>query len=95
MITLDDMIRSNGFQCWQSDNLGYDMYLSNPERKDRIEAAAEECADGSTHAEVIQDWRDYLEQSNLSRSEKFIIGKAINRYEKRHEKAGTLNDEIG
>lgn len=94
MNTLDTMIRSNEFLMWHSDLTGNSMYLDDPDRKDRIEAAAENSEDGSTHAEVIQDWRDFLDQSNYSRSEKFIIGKAIDRCEKRHEKAGTLNEQV-
>lgn len=34
-----------------------ELYLSDAERADRMDAAAEDGADGSTHAETIDDWR--------------------------------------
>ncbi len=95
MKTLNSMLCSNGFTSWQADNSGNGMWLSDEDRKERIEDAAEDQMDGSTHAEVIQDWRDYLDQSNYSDEEKESITKEIDECEKWHEQNGTLNDIIG
>jgi hypothetical protein len=38
------------------------LFLSDPDRADRIHEAAEDGADGSTYREHIQDFRDYAEE---------------------------------
>jgi hypothetical protein len=38
-----------------------DEWINDPDRMERCHTAAEHGADGSTHAEIIQDWRDFLE----------------------------------
>lgn len=60
--TIHDMLNSRGWDCFISDRLGNDLFLSDPDRAERIRAAAENGADGSTHAEHIDDLRDYVEQ---------------------------------
>lgn len=59
--TLDEMIRTIKYIDWLSDKLGNDLFLSDPERADRIYKYAEDGVDGSTHYEVLEDYRDYLE----------------------------------
>lgn len=54
------MLQSRGFQAFQESVLGNDLWLENPERAQRINEAAEHGSDGSTHAEMIKDWREYL-----------------------------------
>lgn len=58
---LREFIESQTFQAWDSDNRSpgsAGMILEDPERWNRIEDAAENGAEGSTHREIIQDWRD-------------------------------------
>lgn len=38
-----------------------DDWINDPDRMERCHEAAEHGCDGSTHAEVIQDWRDFLD----------------------------------
>ena len=37
-----------------------DDWINDPDRMERCHEAAEHGVEGSTHAEVIQDWRDFL-----------------------------------
>ena len=60
--TINELINSNAFQCFIENKLGNDLFLSDPDRADRIHEAAEDGADGSTHAEHIEDWLECLEQ---------------------------------
>jgi hypothetical protein len=62
--TTSALLEYNGqaFYQWQSERLGNDLFLSDPERADRIQDAAEHGADGSTHREHIQDFREYAEE---------------------------------
>ena len=60
---LADLYNSEYFQVWDSDNRSTGncgIILSDPDRFDRMYEAAENGAEGSTHAEIIQDWRDCL-----------------------------------
>ncbi len=58
---LDEMYNCSMYQGWISDRLGNDLFLSDPERADRIHKYAEDGSDGSTHGEVINDWDEFLE----------------------------------
>lgn len=60
--TLRDLYGSDAFQRFTESKLGNDLFISDPDRADRIRKAAEEGADGSTHAEHIEDWRECLKQ---------------------------------
>lgn len=57
---LSEMIRSSAFQSFQESRLGNDLFIDDPQRAERIHDAAENGCNGSTHGEVIQDWRDFL-----------------------------------
>jgi hypothetical protein len=50
------------FYRWQSERLGNELFISDPDRANRIWEAAEDGCDGSTHREHIQDFRDYAEE---------------------------------
>lgn len=52
------------------DKLGNGLFISDPDRANRILEAAEDGCDGSTHAEVIEDWREFaaILQSEASRA---------------------------
>jgi len=58
---LDEMIRSREYDDYIGDKLGNQLYLEDPDRADRRDKASEDGAEGSTHAEIIQDWRDFLD----------------------------------
>ena len=80
-----------------------ELYLSDPERAERMDSAAENGADGSTHQEVIDDWRkafsyfvrDRKGHHNLP--ERFIaaVEAYFDKTELWHELNGSLNQEIG
>ena len=58
--TIPEMLQSRDFQAFRESVLGSDLWFENPERAQRINKAAENGSDGSTHAEMIKDWRQYL-----------------------------------
>jgi hypothetical protein len=60
LTTLRDLYSSQGYEYFISDRLGNDLFINDPERADRIHEASKDGADGSTHYETINDWRDYL-----------------------------------
>lgn len=95
MKTIREMLESEDYESYIDSKLGNNLYINDPERAERISAYAERSADGSTHAEVIEDWRDYIASCDLSEEEKESILKEIDEVEARHEAAGTLNDIIG
>jgi len=75
------------------------MILSDPERFDRCYRAAEEGADGSTHGEVIEDWREAVdcaeENGALSEEEADSLREEIKDCEDWHIKNGSIDDEVG
>ena len=58
--SIPEMLQSRDFQAFQESTLGNDLWFENPERAQRLHEYAEHGSDGSTHAEMIEDWRDYL-----------------------------------
>lgn len=76
-----------------------DLCLSDPDRATRLWDAAEVGCDGSTHAEVIADWRRNAE--NAFRWDRRLpnvldaIELAILDVEAWHEANGSLDDEVG
>lgn len=95
--TLKEMYESNGYQSYIGDKLGNDLYINNPERAYRIHAADEDGCDGSTYAEGIGDWRDYLGtiEQYLTKEAIEAITSEIDECEQRHADAGTLDELIG
>jgi len=61
---LSDMIRSTEYEHFESDRLGNGLFISNLNRAERIHEYAENGSNGSTHEEIIDDWKDFL--NNLS-----------------------------
>jgi hypothetical protein len=55
--TIADLLALPGWDAWQESTLGNDLFLSDPDRADRIHEAAEDGCDGSYHSEIIWDWR--------------------------------------
>lgn len=93
--TLRDLYSSPGFQSFIADKLGNDLFINDPDRADRIHAAAENGCDGSTHAEVIEDWQEYLNLLDEEEADHRAIQEEIDACEEYHKNAGTLYDEIG
>jgi hypothetical protein len=103
---LDEMLRSRAFEMFQSDRLGSDLFLSDPERAERIHEYAESGSNGSTHAEVIEDWRDFLntlktidpefpdDGGEITEETLEAISAEIDKCEDWHEKNGSLNSII-
>lgn len=60
--TIHDLVNSRGYDIFRESKLGNDLFISDPDRAERIHDAAENGADGSTHGETIDDWREYVEQ---------------------------------
>ena len=108
---LSEMLNTDAYGAFISDRLGNQLAIDDPERFDRTQAAAQDGADGSTHAEAIQDMRDFLDtvdvkpdaeaDAELDRQEAEIeawkarIKAEIDACEKRHADDGTLHDQIG
>lgn len=59
--TIREMLDSRAFQTFQESKLGNDLFISDPDRAERIHDAAEDGCDGSTHAEHIDDWREFVD----------------------------------
>jgi len=58
--TVSDLISLSEYDSYISDKLGNDLFINDEERAARIAAAAENGADGSYHAEHLQDMRDFI-----------------------------------
>ena len=109
--TLEGMYKSREFEMFVSDKLGNNLFISDPERAERLQDAAESGSDGSTHAEVISDWRDFLDslraydpdfhdidemdKCDITLETKEAIEREIAACEKWHRKNRTINKKIG
>jgi len=103
--TLNALLNHPDFHPFPSSS---DEWLYNPARMERCEAAAEHGADGSTHAERLEDMREALREMRAdvprslndrtlaaldSRVEN--IEAEIDACEAWHEANGSLHEEIG
>ena len=59
--TIRDLLALDEWQYFQADKLGNNLFITDPDRAQRIHDAAEDGCDGSTHYEVIEDWREFAE----------------------------------
>lgn len=57
---LHEMLASHDFEAYQSDRMGNNLWFENPELAERGEEYAKDGADGMTHGEHIEIWRDFL-----------------------------------
>jgi hypothetical protein len=75
------------------------MVLHDPERFERCQRAAEDGADGSTHGERIDDWREALCCAQLdgyiTELECDGMLREADETERWHEQNGSLNQEVG
>ena len=72
--TVNELLNHPQWDGFISDKLGNDLFINDPERAGRIHEAAEHGCDGSTHAEHIEDWREFAEV--LYREERRRINQA-------------------
>lgn len=81
-----------------------DEWINDPERMQRCHEAAGDGCEGSTHAEIIQDWREFLNSltvmdeyrdGDLTQDEFDAIDAEIDACEAWHEKNGSLNEQVG
>lgn len=100
---VDWFIRSEEMQNWTSDKDS--DFINEPERATRCADAAELGADGKTHAEVIEDWRECFDwyckygrkrrPFNLPRRFMDAVNAHFDSVESWHDKNGSLHEEIG
>jgi len=93
-------VRSQYVTDWHAANDA--DFHNHAERAARCYMAAEDGADGKTHAEVIQDWREAFDawiadRHKWQNPDRFM--RAVHKYfddsETWHEQNGSLNQEIG
>ena len=94
-LTLRDMIRSEEYQAYETDRLGNYLAFSNPKLYGRIMEYADNGADGRTHGEVIEAWRDYLKTMRLPERVRTRIEAEILKTEEWHMKNESINQIIG
>jgi len=100
--TLDDFIRSDYFAAWDEsnrDSFGYSRSPFKRDRCDRIYNGAEHGAEGSTHGEIITDWREafdcFQRDSDLPEKLAEAIEKEIDDCEAWHDKNKSLETQLG
>jgi len=59
--TVNELLNHPAWDGFISDKLGNDLFINDPDRAERIHDAAEDGCDGSTHAEHIEDWREFAD----------------------------------
>lgn len=97
---VDDFIRSDYVNAFTAERDS--DFFNEPDRASRCADAAEDGADGKTHAEVIADWRDAFDAMLRDRKawndpERFAtaVRRAFDDVEDWHEKNGSLHEQIG
>lgn len=61
--TLEEMYKSEEYESFICDKLGNDLFINDPERAERIQEYAEEGCNGSTHREMVEDWRYFIDST--------------------------------
>lgn len=99
---ISEFLETEFWQAWNEENRscgGAGMILSDPARFDRCWDAAESGAEGSTHGEIIDDWRRaarsaWLREVLTDGDYEELTGD-IDACEAWHEKNGSLDVEVG
>jgi len=94
-MTLNDMLNSDSYQRWESVRLGNDLFINDPQRAARLYEYSEEGLNGSTHDEVIQDWRDYIADADLPDADKESLLAEVIAAEQWHIDNGSIDSIIG
>ena len=102
--TIDELLNHPKWDGFIGSKLGNDLFINDPERAERIHEAAEYGSDGSTHYEIIGDWREFADmlfrslpwdERDQAEPLRDALDSEINQCEEWHEKNGTLHDEVG
>ena len=94
-MNLNDMLQSNEYMAWHSDRMN-NLTHTSPDRSGRCMDFSEQGADGSFHAEIMNDWQNYLEvNANISERDYHEISIEIQDCWDWHDKEGSLYDEVG
>jgi len=97
-MNLNDMLRSEEYMAWDADRMINDAFDSH-DRHGRCITAAKDGADGSFHAEILNDWLNFLEFNSLDMgiNEKDYHNIYVEILEcwDYHDKEGSLYDEVG
>mgnify|MGYP003658273336 CR=1 FL=1 len=74
-----------------------DDWINDAERMSRCDEAASDGSDGSTHAEILQDYRETLRNAIPYRCERLrdAADAYVSDLESWHETNGTLDQQIG
>ncbi len=94
---LEWFVRSDYFAIWQESNTS-SMGVENPERLERCYEASEHGAEGSTHSEVIDDWRQAADAYGSDSGHTRVaaaIEKEADLTEIWHKNNGSLYEQIG
>lgn len=97
-----DFIRSPFMQAREFGATS-DDWIADPERMERCDEAAKDGADGSTHQEHIQDWRDafsdFMSYERRGHERCELLEAGVDAYfddlELWHQNNGTLFEQIG
>lgn len=100
---VEDYIRSDyARNGWGQSS---DDWINDPDRAARCDAAASYGADGSTHREIIEDWRgglrQYLEDKRTNKRSEYpyrvedAMLAHFDAVEDWHEKNGSIDEEVG
>lgn len=92
--TLEELYQSEYFQMYYQFPTSSDEWINNPDRMERCEEAAQEGCDGSTHQEIIDDWRECLDSLDLDDETKESIAQEIDDCEKWHTENGSIDDQL-
>ena len=97
-MNLNDMLQSEEYQVWHGDLMN-NLSIEDNERFARCFEAAEQGADGSSHAEVMNDWLHFLEfntqDMKVTDLDYHEINIEILECWDWHDKEGSLYDEVG
>jgi len=103
-ITINDLLNLREWDSFIGSRLGNDLFISDPDRADRMHEAAEHGVDGSTHYEIIEDWRDFardlfrslsMDESEDEEKNYETLMDEINSCEEYHDGIGTLHNQVG
>jgi hypothetical protein len=101
---IDELLNHPKWDGFIGSKLGNDLFINDPERAERIHEAAEYGSDGSTHYEIIEDWREFADmlfrslpwdEREEAEPSSDILHIAINQCKEWHEKNGTLHKQVG
>lgn len=93
-LTLSDLYQSQDFD-YQRFGTSSDDWLRDPDRMERKLEAAEHGSEGSYHAEIIDDWQEFLDGLTLPGRVRDRIQKEIDECREWHRQNGSLWKQVG